>query len=99
MDLDLFESDFLRRVDRFVPYVSNLYLSDSTTSTHHLFPWEWEMKIPELLRRFKREWYSRFISLKVDLSKVDLSDSDKLDLLLKKSVSYFNDYYINAKID
>lgn len=99
MDLDLFESDFLRRVDRFVPYVSNLYLSDSTASAHHLFPGEWEMKIPELFRRFKREWYSRFISLKIDLSKVDLSDSDKLDLLLKKAVGYFNDYYVNAEID
>lgn len=99
MDLDLFESDFLKRVDRFVPYVSNLYLSDSTASAHHLFPGEWEMKIPELFRRFKSEWYSRFISLKIDLSKVDLSDSDKLDLLLKKAVMYFNDYYVNAKLD
>ncbi len=99
MDLDLFESDFLRRVDRFVPYVSTLYLSDSTSSKTHLMPWEWKMKLPELLRRFKREWYSRFISLKIDVSKVDLADSDKLDLLLKKAVSYYQDYYVNAKID
>ena len=99
MDLDLFESDFLKRVDRFVPYVSNLYLSDSTSSSSHLFPWDWEMKLPELLRRFKREWYSRFISLKVNLSKVDMSDPDKVDLLLKKSVAYYQDYYVNVEID
>ena len=99
MDLDLFESDFLKQVDRFIPYVSSLYLSDATPTSHHLFPWEWEMKIPELLRRFRREWYSRFISLKVDLSKVDMSDSDKLDLILKKAVEYFDTYYINANLD
>jgi len=99
MDLDDFENDFLKKVDRFVPYVSNLYLSDANSSSHHMIPWEWEMKIPELLRRFKREWYNRFISLKVDLSKIDLSDTDKLDLLLKKAVAYFNDYYVNARVD
>jgi len=99
MDLDLFEKDFLNKVDRFVPYVSNLYLSDANPKARHLFPWEWEMKIPELFRRFKREWYSRFVSLKIDLSKVDLSDSDKLDLLLRKAVMFFNDYYVNAKLD
>jgi len=99
MDLDLFESDFLNKVDRFVPYVSTLYLSDADPKAKHLFPWEWQMKIPELLRRFRREWYSRFVSLKVDLSKIDLSDSDKLDLLLKKAVIYFQDYYVNAMVD
>ena len=99
MDLDDFEKDFLRKVDQYVPYVSNLYLSDATSSAYHMVPWEWIMKIPELFRRFKREWYSRFISLKADLSKVDLSDSDKLDLILKKAVSYFQDYYVNAKLD
>lgn len=99
MDLDSFESDFLKEVDRFVPYVSCLYISDATPSSHHLFPWEWEMKIPELLRRFRREWYSRFISLKINLAKVDMSDPDKLDLLLKKTVEYFDTYYVNADID
>lgn len=99
MDLDDFENDFLKKVDRFVPYVSTLYLSDANQKARHLFPGEWEMKIPELFRRFRREWYSRFVSLKIDLSKVDLSDSDKLSLLLKKAVSYFQDYYVNADVD
>lgn len=99
MDLDSFETDFLKQVDRFIPYVSNLYLSDANPKSTHLFPWEWEMKIPELLRRFRREWYSRFISFKINLSKVDMSDSDKLDLLLKKAVTFFQDYYVNANID
>ena len=99
MDLDVFESDFLRMVDRYVPYVSNLYLSDSNSKARHLFPWEWEMKLPELLRRFKREWYSRFVSLKVNISKVDLSDPDKVDLLLKKAVTYYRDFYVDAKIN
>ena len=38
MDLDLFESDFLNKVDRFVPYVSTLYLSDADPKAKHLFP-------------------------------------------------------------
>jgi hypothetical protein len=38
MDLDVFESDFLRMVDRYVPYVSNLYLSDSSSKKKHLLP-------------------------------------------------------------
>ena len=99
MDLDVFESDFLNKVDRFVPYVSTLYLSDANSKSRHLFPWEWKIKIPELLRRFKREWYSRFISLKVNISKVDLADPDKVDLLLRKAVNYYKDYYIDAKVD
>lgn len=99
MDLDSFEGEFLWKVDRFVPYVSSLYLSDATRTSNHLFPWEWEMKLQELLRRFRREWYSRFISFKINLSKVDMSDSDKLELLLRKAVTYYNDYYVNAQLD
>lgn len=99
-DEETFEWDFLRKVDRFVPYMSNLYLCDTTSNWKtHVFPWEWCLKIPELLRKVRAEWYTRYISLKVDMSKVDLADSDKVDLLLKRAVNYYNDYYVNAKID
>jgi hypothetical protein len=37
--------------------------------------------------------------LKVNISKVDLADPDKVDLLLRKAVNYYKDYYVDAKVD
>jgi hypothetical protein len=37
--------------------------------------------------------------LKVNISKVDLADPDKVDLLLRKAVNYYRDYYVEAKAD
>jgi len=36
------------------------------------------------LKKVKEKKYARYFSLKIDISKSDLADGDKVDLILKK---------------
>jgi sugar phosphate isomerase/epimerase len=100
MDVDGFEYIFMRKLNDFLPYVSVLYLSDKTKLWEwHVIPGEWVMKIPNLLKKMKEKWFYRYISVKVNITKSDLSDPEKVDLILKKIRNYLKENYENAKID
>jgi len=97
---DLLEDDFMRRLDDFVPYISTVYLSDQTKEgKSHILPGDGILKLPTLLKKFKKNNYNRYFSLKIDVSKWDLADSDKLELILKKAVKYFQENYVEADSD
>jgi hypothetical protein len=57
------------------------------------------LKIPTLLKKLKKTKYNRYFSLKIDIEKWDLADSDKLDLILKKATRYFEENYVDVKLD
>ncbi len=97
---DSFENDFLRKMQDFLPYLAVIYLSDKTrVGEWHVVPWEWSLKLPTFLKRLKEFGYNRYISTKIQISKADLSDADKIKLILKKSRSYFQENYEDAKLD
>lgn len=94
IDEDALESDFMRKIADFVPYISVLYFSDKTkTWTSHVLPGEWSLKLPTLLKKLKQNKYGRYFSSKVSFSKSDLSDADKVDILLKKIRVYYKEYF------
>lgn len=100
LDEEALENDFMRKVDQFVPYISTIYFSDTTkTGKTHVLPWEWVLKIPTLLKKLKKNKYARYFSLKIDIEKSDLADSDKIDIMLKKAKEYYTEHFIELDID
>gem|GEM_PF-3947140 len=47
------------------------------------------------MKKLKKSNYSRFFSLKTDINKIDLSDSDKVEIMLKKAKKYFVDHFLD----
>jgi len=100
LDEDSFEDDFMRKLEDFVPYISTLYLSDKTKEgKFHVLPGDGTLKLPTLLKKLKKNKYARYFSLKIEISKWDLADADKLDLILKKATKYFEENYTELKLD
>lgn len=94
MNEDGFEFIFLRKLQEYLPYVSVIYFSDKTKLWEgHVLPWEWVMKLESFLKKLKQNWYYRYISTKVNISKSDLADPEKVNLIMKKMRNYFKDNY------
>ena len=97
---DSLEDDFMRKIDDFIPYISTIYLSDKNKEwKSYILPGDWILKLPTFLKRVKKWKYNRFVSLKINIDKSDLADSDKLELILKKAVKYFQENYVEVDVD
>lgn len=100
LDSDSFESDFLRKMKDFLPYLAIIYISDkSRVGEWHILPGDWVLKLPTFLKKLKEYWYTRYLSTKITISKSDLADSDKVKLILKKSRTYLQEYYDELKLN
>ncbi len=98
LDSDAFENEFMRKMKDFLPYISVIYFSDkSRVWETHILPGDWVLKLPTFLKKLKEFWYNRYVSTRIKISKSDLSDSDKVKLILKKSRNYLKDYYEELK--
>lgn len=99
MDMDSFENEFTRKVDDYVPYLSVIYLSDKTKDwKSHLIPWEWTLDLQTFLKRLKKGWYERPISVKLDFKPTELASKEKLKKQLKKVKTYYEKYYLNSDL-
>ena len=100
LDSDTFESDFLRKMKDFLPYLAVVYFSDKGRVWEwHILPGDWVLKLPTFLKKLKEYGYTRYVSTKIKISKADLSDSDKVKLILKKSRKYLQEYYDEVELD
>lgn len=100
LDSDAFENDFLRKIKDFLPYLAVVYFSDKSKIWEgHVLPGDGVLKLPTFLKRLKEYWFNRYISTKIKISKSDLSDSDKVKIILKKSRKYFQENYEEAQLD
>jgi len=98
LDEEWFENWFIRKIEQFVPYISVLYLSDKTKlGQWHMLPGEWVLKLWKLLKKLKQNKYGRYFSLKLDISKIDLADNEKILLMLKKARAYYDEHYLDLK--
>lgn len=98
MDSGAFENDFMRRIKDFLPYISVFYLSDkSRIGEDHMLPGDGVLKLSFLLSKLKDYWYNRYLSTKLKISKSDLSDVEKVKLILKKTRKYYVENYDEAK--
>ncbi len=99
IDEESFEDEFYRKLEDFLPYISTIYLSDKDKNgTSHLIPGEWVLKIPSFLKKLKEKKYNNNICVKIDINKADLADNEKTELILKKAVNYYKEYYKDLEI-
>lgn len=94
VDESLLETTFLRKLSNYIPYIWVVYISDKNKSGKwHVPLWEWVLKLPTIFKKFKQNEYYWYFSLKVNISKKDLADFEKVELILKKSKLYYKEYF------
>ena len=94
------ETEFLRKVPNFIPYLSVVYVSDkSKIGTGHLPLGDGELKLPAIFKKLKQYEYQWFFSVKLELNKRELSDQGKIELILKKCKTYYNEYYKDILVE
>lgn len=100
IDDQLLETEFMRKIPNFIPYLSIVYLSDkSKTGQTHLPLGDGELKLATILKKLKQFEYQNIFSVKLELSKRELSDQSKVELILKKCKAYYNEYYRDVVIE
>lgn len=100
LDEDTLETHFMRKISQFIPYLPVIYVSDKDrTGKGHLPPGEGGIKIPKLLEKLHKNNFKWNLSIKITLNKKDLSDNEKVELILTKSVDYLRENYKTDKTD
>ena len=96
---DKFDLHLIKKIPNLLPYIPLIYISDKDKLWKgHIPLWDWNMKIPSFLKKLKQLDYDWFFSIKLKITKKDLSDLDKIRLVLKKSKIYFLENYLNLKL-
>ncbi len=94
LDEDAFEDEFYRKMEDFLPYINTIYLSDKDKNGKaHIIPWEWVLKLPSFLKKLKEKKYNNTIAIKINISKADLADHEKTEIILKKTVQYYKEHF------
>ena len=98
IDTDSFENEFTLKIDDYAPYISVIYLSDKTKNGKwHLIPGEWNLDLVQFLKKLKKSWYNRPISIKIDLKPTELANKEKLRKQLIKVKAFYDRYLINIE--
>lgn len=96
LDTDLFENEFTRKIDDYAPYISVIYISDKTKNGKtHLALWDGTLDLKTFFRRLKKCWYSRPMSVKLDLKPSELANKTILKKQFKKIRSYYDKFFLN----
>lgn len=89
MDSQELEGTFSNKLDDFAPYLSTVYISDkSRKGEGHLVPGEWILQLPSFIKRLMKSGFQRPFCVKLTLSKEELADAEKVELLLTKTREY-----------
>ena len=100
LDKDTFENNLLRKLSSFIPYLSVIYLADKPRLVEsHLPLGEGILKIASFLKKLKQNEYYNYFSIKLDLSKSELADSEKIDIILKKCRLYYKEYFEDLMLE
>jgi hypothetical protein len=100
LDSQILEWEFIRKLPNLLPYMAVMYFSDKNRVWDiHLLPWEWTLKLPAILKKIKQTGFNRYFSSKINISKAELADSDKVVDILVKAREYYQKYYENLELD
>ena len=89
LDIDLFESEFIRKIDDYAPYISVVYISDKTKNWKtHLALWDGMLDLKTFFKKLKKSWYSRPMSIKLDFKPNELASKEKFSV--KKRITLCN---------
>jgi len=99
VDEEILDYQFMKKISNFIPFLSVVYLSDvGKSGKKHLPLGDGVFKIPTLLKKFKQNEFYGFFSLKLNISKKDLADIDKVKVILKKCRMYYKENYEQLKL-
>ena len=94
MNSDDLENIFVNKLDDFAPYLALIYISDKSKSgATHLLPWEGILKLPQFFKKIRKAGYLRPFSVKLALTKDELADSDKIEIILTKAKEFIEKYW------
>jgi len=94
IDTDTFENEFALKIDDYAPYISVIYFSDKTKNWKwHLIPWEGNLDLTTFLKRLRKSWYKRPVSVKIDFKPAELANKERLKNQLKKVKSFYEKYF------
>jgi len=86
MDSQELEGNFSNKLDDFAQYLAMVYISDKSRKWEgHLVPWDGILQLPAFIRRLMKSNFLRPFSVKLNLTKEELADADKVELLLNKT--------------
>ena len=98
MDTEDLEGNFTNKLDDFSAYFALVYISDkSKGGKPHLMPGEWILKLPSFIKKLKKAGYTRPFSVKLDLTKEELADVDKIEIILSKSREFIEKYMLESE--
>lgn len=96
IDEQTLETSFMKKLTNFLPYLPVVYIADKSKSwVAHCQLGDWILKLNSIFKAFKQNNYDRYFSLKLNLTKKDLSDIEKVENILSKSVWYYNSHFVN----
>lgn len=99
-DADTLENEIMRKLPNLLPYIAVLYFSDKNRlGEWHLLPGEWTLKLGAFLKKIKQNGFMRYFSSKINISKGELADAEKLADLLKKAREYYKTHFEDLKTD
>lgn len=94
LDNENFENSLMRKLSNFIPYLSIIYLADKPRFYEtHVPLGEWVLKVATFLKKLKQNEYYNYFSIKLDLNKSQLADSEKIEMILKKCRLYYKEYF------
>ena len=97
VDEEALDTDFLKKLPKFVPYISVVYLADKIKSgDKHVMPGDGVLKLTHILKKFQESNFAAYMSLKFEIQKTDLSDTDKILMLLKRAIAFYRENYGEA---
>ena len=86
MDSQELEGNFSNKLDDFAQYLAMVYISDKSRKWEgHLVPWDGILQLSAFIRRLMKSNFLRPFSVKLNLTKEELADADKVELLLNKT--------------
>lgn len=99
LEEQVLEVTFLKKLSNYAQYISTLYISDKSKNWDaHLTLGDWVLKLPTIFKKFKQTDYKWYFSLKISISKKDLSDLDKVEQILKKNKNYFKENFTDLVV-
>jgi sugar phosphate isomerase/epimerase len=75
-----------------------VYFSDKDKKgKSHLLPGEWTLDLVNFLKRLKKSWYARSVSVKLELKPQELANREKLISMLVKVREFYEKNFNNEK--
>jgi sugar phosphate isomerase/epimerase len=75
-----------------------VYFSDKDKKgKSHLLPGEWALDLVNFLKKLKKSWYARPVSVKLELKPQELANREKLVSILVKVREFYEKNFLNRR--